>query len=114
MLWCSRNSRVLEKTYRLLLIGAADWKAEIQKFAPSLSAFYAHPAETTAEELAEVGKPTAQKLAGKDLARAAFASLDLLVMSTEPSGSRLFASRWIRFCQETAGRTGAIQWFELA
>lgn len=48
----------------LLIVPAsliANWKSEIQKFAPSLHVFYAHPAETPNEKLA------APMAAGKDL-----------------------------------------------
>jgi non-specific serine/threonine protein kinase len=48
----------------LLIVPAsliANWKAEIQKFAPSLQVFYAHPSESPGRELA------AKSLAGNDL-----------------------------------------------
>jgi hypothetical protein len=54
----------------LLIVPAsliANWKAEIQKFAPSLSVFYAHPAETPNEELAKTAKNPAKRLERTDL-----------------------------------------------
>ena len=54
----------------LLIVPAsliANWKAEIHKFAPSLSVFYAHPAETPNEELAKAGKEPEKALDGRDL-----------------------------------------------
>jgi non-specific serine/threonine protein kinase len=51
-------------TPSLLVVPASligNWKSEIQKFAPSLQVFYAHPAETPNEKLA------APMTAGKDL-----------------------------------------------
>ena len=54
----------------LLIVPAsliANWKAEIQKFAPSLSVFYAHPSETPVEKLAAVAKTPAAALAGRHL-----------------------------------------------
>jgi non-specific serine/threonine protein kinase len=54
----------------LLIVPAsliANWKAEIQRFAPSLSVLYAHPAEASAEELAAAGKAPGRALAGRDL-----------------------------------------------
>jgi non-specific serine/threonine protein kinase len=54
----------------LLIVPAsliANWKAEIQRFAPSLSVFYAHPAETPNEELARAAKAPARTLASRDL-----------------------------------------------
>ena len=54
----------------LLIVPAsliANWKAEIQKFAPSLSVFYAHPAETPSEKLAAVAKNPATALTRHDL-----------------------------------------------
>jgi non-specific serine/threonine protein kinase len=54
----------------LLIVPAsliANWKAEIQKFAPSLSVFYAHPSETPNEELTKTGKNPAKALERKDL-----------------------------------------------
>jgi non-specific serine/threonine protein kinase len=54
----------------LLIVPASligNWKAEIQKFAPSLSVFYAHPAETPANELTKMGKDPAKALERRDL-----------------------------------------------
>jgi hypothetical protein len=45
----------------------ANWKAEIHKFAPSLSVFYAHPSETPAEKLAKMAKDPAKTLERTDL-----------------------------------------------
>jgi non-specific serine/threonine protein kinase len=54
----------------LLIVPAsliANWKAEIARFAPSLSVFYAHPSETPSDELARVAKAPAKTLANRDL-----------------------------------------------
>jgi non-specific serine/threonine protein kinase len=54
----------------LLIVPAsliANWRAEIQKFAPSLSVLYAHPSEISAEALAETGKAPGKALTGRDL-----------------------------------------------
>jgi non-specific serine/threonine protein kinase len=54
----------------LLIVPAsliANWKAEIHKFAPSLSVFYAHPSETPNLELTQMGKEPAKTLASRDL-----------------------------------------------
>jgi non-specific serine/threonine protein kinase len=54
----------------LLIVPAsliANWKAEIQKFAPSLSVVYAHPSETPSEVLSKIANDPAKNLAGKDL-----------------------------------------------
>jgi superfamily II DNA or RNA helicase len=54
----------------LLIVPAsliANWKTEIQKFAPSLSVFYAHPAETPNDSLAAASNSPSKSLAGKDL-----------------------------------------------
>ena len=54
----------------LLIVPAsliANWKAEIQKFAPSLSVAYAHPSETPSEALAALAKTPGPALAGCDL-----------------------------------------------
>ena len=45
----------------------ANWKAEIQKFAPSLSVFYAHPSEAPNQELTEIAGAAAQALSSRDL-----------------------------------------------
>jgi non-specific serine/threonine protein kinase len=61
---------VSESGASLLIVPAsliANWKAEIQKFAPSLSVFYAHPAETPNEELTKTGKDPARMLERADL-----------------------------------------------
>ncbi len=58
----------------LLIVPAsliANWKAEILKFAPSLSVFYAHPAETSNEQLAAAASNPA--LAGADLVITSYA-----------------------------------------
>jgi len=54
----------------LLIVPAsliANWKSEIQKFAPSLSVFYAHPSETPGQQLRQVPKHPARALDGRDL-----------------------------------------------
>jgi SNF2 family DNA or RNA helicase len=45
----------------------ANWRSEIQKFAPALGVFYAHPAETPNEALAAAAKSPVEALGGKDL-----------------------------------------------
>jgi non-specific serine/threonine protein kinase len=45
----------------------ANWKAEIQKFAPSLSVCYAHPSETPNPELAQIAKDPVKALMDRDL-----------------------------------------------
>jgi non-specific serine/threonine protein kinase len=45
----------------------ANWRAEIQRFAPSLSVFFAHPAETPAATLTSAGQDPANQLSGRDL-----------------------------------------------
>jgi non-specific serine/threonine protein kinase len=51
----------------------ANWRAEIQRFAPSLAVFYAHPAETPSEALARAAKAPAKTLAGQDLVITSYA-----------------------------------------
>ena len=51
----------------------ANWKAELGRFAPSLSVFYAHPAETPAAQLAGATAPAA--LAGRDLVITSYSML---------------------------------------
>lgn len=54
----------------LLIVPAsliANWRAEIQKFAPSLSVYYAHPSETEQGDLARAAKTPAKTLAERDL-----------------------------------------------
>jgi non-specific serine/threonine protein kinase len=54
----------------LLIVPAsliANWKAEIQRFAPTLSVFYAHPAETPNDVLSAAAKSSSKLLEGKDL-----------------------------------------------
>jgi non-specific serine/threonine protein kinase len=54
----------------LLIVPAsliANWKAEIQKFAPALSVFYAHPSETPNEVLSAASQSPALTLKDKDL-----------------------------------------------
>ena len=65
----------------------ANWKAEIQRFAPSLSVFYAHPSETPGETLARVGKAPANALAGKDLVITSYSMLIRLAWLKEMNWS---------------------------
>jgi superfamily II DNA or RNA helicase len=54
----------------LLIVPAsliANWRAEIQRFAPSLSVFYAHPAETAGDTLAQAARAPLKTLANSDL-----------------------------------------------
>ncbi|MGO8699850.1 MAG: DEAD/DEAH box helicase [Limisphaerales bacterium] len=54
----------------LLIVPAsliANWKAEIQRFAPTLSVFYAHPAEAPNDVLAAASNSPSKLLEGKDL-----------------------------------------------
>lgn len=57
----------------------ANWKAEIQRFAPSLTVFYAHPSETAAPDLARTGKDPAKNLRGYDLVITSYALATRLV-----------------------------------
>jgi len=60
----------------LLIVPAsliANWKAEIQKFSPSLSVFYAHPAETPNEPLAACAQNPSQALADRELVITSYA-----------------------------------------
>ena len=67
----SREPGGLETTGPSLLILPAsliaNWRAEIQKFAPSLSVFYAHPSETPNTEMTQVAKDPVKALAEHDL-----------------------------------------------
>ena len=45
----------------------ANWKSEIQRFAPSLEVFYAHPSEMAPETIAAVAKDPVAGLSGRDL-----------------------------------------------
>ena len=59
-----------ESRASLLIVPASlmgNWKSELQKFAPSLSVFCAHPSETPAPELSRTGRDPLSTLAGKDL-----------------------------------------------
>jgi non-specific serine/threonine protein kinase len=75
LLLALRRGRAASKTTdvvgpSLLIVPAsliANWKAEIQKFAPSLSVFYAHPAETPNEKLTAAARTPATALTGNDL-----------------------------------------------
>ncbi len=54
----------------LLIVPASligNWKAEIQRFAPTLSVFYAHPSETSHDVLAAAARSPSKSLEGKDL-----------------------------------------------
>src|SRR6185503_12585072 len=53
----------------------ANWKSEIQRFAPSLSVFFAHPSETPADALAAVARDPAKALVGYDLVITSYALL---------------------------------------
>jgi non-specific serine/threonine protein kinase len=82
-----RRGRTASKTAAfsipsLLVVPAsliANWKAEIQKFAPSLSVFYAHPAETPVEKLAAAAKSPDTALARNDLVITSYSMVVRLV-----------------------------------
>jgi SNF2-related domain/SNF2 Helicase protein/Helicase conserved C-terminal domain len=62
----------------LLIVPAsliANWKSEIQKFAPSLSVFFAHPSETPAESMTAVAHHPEKTLRGHDLVITSYALL---------------------------------------
>ena len=76
LLLCLRRQRAADRPPSLLIVPASligNWKSEIQRFAPSLSVFYLHPAETESERLAAVKKAPAKTLAGHDLAITSYA-----------------------------------------
>mgnify|MGYP003871012899 CR=1 FL=1 len=54
----------------LLIVPAsliANWKAELRRFAPSLKAFFLHPSETPADQLAEASRHPDRFIADRDL-----------------------------------------------
>lgn len=51
----------------------ANWKSEILKFAPSLSVFFVHPSETSADALAAVARQPEKGFAGHDLVITSYA-----------------------------------------
>jgi non-specific serine/threonine protein kinase len=54
----------------LLIVPASllgNWRQELERFAPSLRVFYAHPSEAQGDRLTEVAKNPNQSLAGADL-----------------------------------------------
>lgn len=53
----------------------ANWKAEIQKFAPALSVLFLHPSETEADRLAAIGRDPGKALSGRDLAITSYSFL---------------------------------------
>ena len=53
----------------------ANWRAELRRFAPVLSVFFAHPSESPAELLAEAAADPAAALRGRDLVITSYALL---------------------------------------
>ncbi len=53
----------------------SNWKAEIARFAPKLSAVYVHPSETPKEQLAEMAARPGEALAGADVVLTTYAML---------------------------------------
>jgi SNF2 family DNA or RNA helicase len=55
----------------------SNWKAEIERFAPSLAVFFVHPSETPQDELARLSDPeTRQKqMDGKELVMTTYSLL---------------------------------------
>lgn len=62
----------------------ANWKAEIQKFAPSLDVFYAHPSETLSEAIAAAGKDPVKAFAGRDLVITSYSMVTRLAWLKDP------------------------------
>ena len=78
-LWCGRPARsekaggtpAPQVRPSLLVVPASlvgNWKQELERFAPTLRAFYVHRSECDAETLARVAKDSAAELAGYDVA----------------------------------------------
>ena len=66
----TRADKAVRAPPGLLVVPAsliANWKAEINKFAPSLSVFYAHPSESPNDLLTAVANTPIQTLGDKDL-----------------------------------------------
>ena len=78
LLLCHRGERAPRPAPSLLVIPASllgNWRREAERFAPSLSLRFLHPAETDREALAEVAAAPSRHLAGVDLAVTTYAML---------------------------------------
>ena len=78
LLLCHRGERAPRPAPSLLVIPASllgNWRREAERFAPSLSLRFLHPAETDREALAEVAEAPTRHLAGVDLAVTTYAML---------------------------------------
>ena len=78
LLLCHRGERAPRAAPSLLVIPASllgNWRREAERFAPSLSLRFLHPAETDREALAEVAEAPSRHLAGVDLAVTTYAML---------------------------------------
>ena len=78
LLLCDRAGDAPPPAPSLLVIPASllgNWRREAERFAPSLSLRFLHPAETDRETLADVAAAPARRLAGVDLAVTTYAML---------------------------------------
>ena len=78
LLLCDRAEGAPPPAPALLVIPASllgNWRREAERFAPSLSLRFLHPAETDRETLADVAAAPARRLAGVDLAVTTYAML---------------------------------------
>jgi hypothetical protein len=62
----------------------ANWKSELQRFAPSLRVLYAHPSETPAETLAGIGRDPVRRLADYDLTITSYSMVSRLAWVKSP------------------------------
>ena len=78
LLLCDRGGDESRPGPSLLIIPASllgNWRREAERFAPSLTLRFLHPAETDRETLAAIAAAPAQRLAGVDLAVTTYAML---------------------------------------
>ena len=76
LLLCNRGEGTPRPAPALLVIPASllgNWRREAERFAPSLTLRFLHPAETDRETLADVAAAPARRLAGVDLAVTTYA-----------------------------------------
>ena len=101
----------------LLVVPASlvgNWKQELERFAPTLRAFYAHRSETDAETLSRVAKNPAAELAGFDLVVTTYSLVSRSDWLREPRWQLVVLDEAQAIKNASSGQTRAVKQLQAA